>query len=125
MVEESIDELIQHLEALRVREDTLVQQIIQARARENQQQEKNTGTRVDRAAADYWIGDCIRIVNQSRGLIGKAVTECDRVGTVTKIMRKRVFLQTDNGMNTNCAPENCDSYHDWWEWPRCHRNQQY
>jgi hypothetical protein len=42
MVKESIDELIQQLEALRVREDTLVQQIIQARVRENQQQEQNT-----------------------------------------------------------------------------------
>jgi cell division septum initiation protein DivIVA len=106
MVEESIDELIRQLEALRVREDTLVQQIIQARARENQQQEQNTGTRVDRAAADYRIGDCIRIVNQSCGLIGKAVTKRDWVGTVTKITRKRVFLRTDNRTNTNGAPEN-------------------
>jgi cell division septum initiation protein DivIVA len=47
MVEESIDELIRQLEALRVREDTLVQQIIQARARENQQQEQNTSAGVD------------------------------------------------------------------------------
>jgi hypothetical protein len=107
MVEESVEELIRQLEALRVREDTLVQQIIQARARENQQQEQNTGAGVDRAAADYRIGDRVRIVNQSRGLIGKApVTECDWVGTVTKITRKRVFLRTDNGTNTNRAPEN-------------------
>jgi hypothetical protein len=56
-------------------------------------------------AADYRIGDRIRIVNQSRGLIGKAVTEHDQVRTVTKIMRKRVFLRTDNGTNTNRAPE--------------------
>jgi hypothetical protein len=97
MVEESIDELIRQLEALRIREDTLLQQIIQARARENQQQEQDTSTGADRAAAGYRIGDRIRITNQSRGLIGKAVTECDWVGTVTKIMRKRVFLRTDNG----------------------------
>jgi hypothetical protein len=57
-------------------------------------------------AADYRIGDHVRIVNQSHGLIGKAVTKRDQVGTVTKIMRKGVFLRTDNGMNTNRAPEN-------------------
>jgi cell division septum initiation protein DivIVA len=106
MVEESVDELIQQLEALRVQEDTLVQQIIQARARENQQQEQNTSAGVDRVAADYGIGDRIRIVNQSHGLIGKAVTKCDWVRTVTKITRKRVFLRTDNGTNTNRAHEN-------------------
>jgi hypothetical protein len=41
-----------------------------------------------------------------RGLIGRPVTDQDRVGTVTKITRKRVFLQTDNGVNTNRMPEN-------------------
>jgi hypothetical protein len=106
MVQESIDELIRQLEALHVQEDTLVQQIIQVRARENQQQEQNTSAGVDRVAADYRIGDHVRIVNQSRGLISKAVTKCDRVGTVTKITRKRVFLRTDNGTNTNGAPKN-------------------
>jgi hypothetical protein len=37
MAEESVDELIQQLEMLRVQEDTLLRQIIQARARESQQ----------------------------------------------------------------------------------------
>ena len=104
MVEESVDELIRQLETLRVREDTLLRQIIRARARESQQEQGNSGA--DGEAARYRIGDRVRITNQSRGLIGRAVTERDRVGTVTKITRKRVFLQTDNGANTNRAPEN-------------------
>jgi hypothetical protein len=60
----------------------------------------------DGAAAGYQIGDRVRITNQSRNLIGKAVTERDWVGTVIKITRKRVFLRTDNGTNTNRAPKN-------------------
>lgn len=104
MAEESVDELIRQLETLRVREDTLLRQIIRARARESQQEQGTSGA--DREAARYYIGDRVRIVNPTRGLIGRPVTDRDRIGTVTKITRKRVFLQTDNGVNTNRAPEN-------------------
>jgi hypothetical protein len=104
MAEESIDELIRQLETLRIIEDTLLWQIIQARARESQQGHGTNGA--DREAARYYIGDRVRITNPMRGLIGRPVTDRDRVGTVTKITRKRVFLQTDNGVNTNRAPEN-------------------
>jgi hypothetical protein len=55
MAEESVDELIRQLEMLRVREDTLLWQIIQARARESQQ---GHGTNsADREAARYYIGE--------------------------------------------------------------------
>jgi hypothetical protein len=104
MAEESVDELIRQLETLRVQEDTLLQQIIQARARESQQGHGRNGA--DREAARYYIGDRVRITNPSHSLISRPVTDIDWVGTVTKITRKRVFLQTDNGVNTNRAPEN-------------------
>ncbi len=104
MAEESVDELIRQLEMLCVWEDTLLQQIIQARARESQQGQGTNGT--DREAVRYYIGDRVRITNPTCSLIGRPVTDRDWVGTVTKITRKSVFLQTDNGINTNCAPEN-------------------
>ena len=104
MAEESVDELIRQLETLRIQEDTLLWQIIRARARESQQGQGTDGA--DREAARYYIGDRVRITNPTRGLIGRPVTDRDRVGTVTKITRKRVFLQTDNGLNTNCVPGN-------------------
>jgi hypothetical protein len=104
MAEESIDELIRQLEMLRVREDTLLRQIIQSRVRESQQGQGTNGA--DREAARYYIGDRVRITNPTHGLIGRPVTDRDQVGTVTKITRKRVFLQTDNSVNTNHAPEN-------------------
>jgi hypothetical protein len=104
MAEESVDELIRQLETLRIQEDTLLRQIIQARARESQQGQGTDGA--DREAARYYIGDRVRITNPMHGLIGRPVTNRDQVGTVTKITRKRVFLQTDNGVNTNRAPEN-------------------
>jgi hypothetical protein len=104
MAEESVDELIRQLETLRVQEDTLLQQIIQARARESQQGQGTNSA--DREAARYYIGDHVRITNPMRGLIGRPVTDRDQVRTVTKITRKRVFLQTDKGVNTNRAPKN-------------------
>jgi hypothetical protein len=104
MAEESVDELIRQLEMLRIQEDTLLRQIIQARARESQQGQGTNGA--NREAARYYIGDHVRITKPTRGLIGKPETDRDRVGTVTKITRKRVFLQTDNGINTNRVPEN-------------------
>jgi hypothetical protein len=104
MAEESVDKLIRQLETLQVQQDTLLQQIIQARARESQQGHGRNGA--NREAARYYIGDRVRITNPTRGRIGRPVTDRDRVGTVTKITRKRVFLQTDNSVNTNRAPEN-------------------
>jgi hypothetical protein len=104
MAEESVDELIRQLETLRVQEDTLLRQIIQARARESQQGHSRNGA--NREAARYYIGDRVRITNPTHGLIGRPVTDRDWVRTVTKITRKRVFLQTDNGINTNCKPKN-------------------
>jgi hypothetical protein len=44
MVEETVDKLIRQLETLRVQEDTLLWQIVWARARENQQQEQDINT---------------------------------------------------------------------------------
>jgi hypothetical protein len=87
-----------------IQEDTLLRQIIQARVRESQQGHSTNGA--NREAARYYIGDRIQITNPTRGLIGRPVTDQDRVRTVTKITRKRVFLQTNNGVNTNRAPEN-------------------
>jgi hypothetical protein len=43
MAEESVDELIRQLETLRIQEDTLLRQIIQARARESQQGQGTDG----------------------------------------------------------------------------------
>jgi hypothetical protein len=57
MAKESINELIQQLEMLHVREDTLLGQIIQARARESQQGQGTNGAY--REAARYYIGDRI------------------------------------------------------------------
>lgn len=105
MAEDSVDELILQLERLRVREDALLRQIVQARARESQERQENS-TGADSEAASYRIGDRVRVTNQSRGILGRQVTDRDRVGTVTKITKKRVFLRTDNGTSTNRAPEN-------------------
>jgi hypothetical protein len=106
MAEESVDELILQLERLRIQEDALLRQIVRARARESQTRQETSSTGADSEAANYRIGDRVRVTNQSRGILGRQVTDRDCVGTVTKITKKRVFLRTDNGTNTNRAPEN-------------------
>jgi hypothetical protein len=73
MAEESVDELIRQLETLRVQEDTLLRQIIQARVRESQQGHGRNGA--DREAARYYIRDHIRIMNPMHGLISRPVTD--------------------------------------------------
>ena len=101
---QSIDELLQRLERLRIEEDQVLRQLLAARARETADAASNetdgTSTR------EFRIGDRVRITNAIRSPLGRPANEGDRVGTVTKVTRKRVFLVTGNGGSTNRAPTN-------------------
>jgi hypothetical protein len=78
MAKDSVNELVLQLERLRVQEDALLCQIVQARARGSQgRQETSAGT--DSETGSYRISDQVRITNQSRGILSRQVTGCDRV----------------------------------------------
>jgi len=102
MPRDSVDELIQQLETLRVEEQAILRRLVDARTRETR--ERNTDA--DNEARRFRIGDRVRITNQIRNPIGRQANERDRTATVTKLTEKRVFVRTDNGTNTNRSPEN-------------------
>jgi hypothetical protein len=94
MAEESVDELIQQLETLCVQEDTLLRQIIQARARESQQGQGTNGadreadnfrmnTRSGRYGATYsMVG--LPCFNEELSLLPKNPTEAKLQATSTR-----------------------------------------
>ena len=99
---ESVDDVIRQLQALRLQEDRLLRCLVEAREREAQSAASppNTGT------AAFRIGERVRITNIVKNPFGRPATDRDRVGTVTKITKKRVFLITDSGTVTNRSPSN-------------------
>ena len=83
---QTVDELLQHLERLRIEEDQVLRQLLAARARETADAATNesdgTSTR------EFRVGDRVRITNDIRRPLGRPTNEGDRVGTVTKVTRK-------------------------------------
>ena len=92
MARDDVDTLLRRLQDLRIQEDDIIRRIEVARADEAE------------TARPFAVGDRVKILNNVRyfGLPSAR----DRTGTVTKITAKRVFLQTDNGNETNRAPKN-------------------
>jgi len=113
MSEDSVDQLIRELEGLRVQEQAILRRLVAARARETRNPEtRRSHTRDGTQVAGFRIGDRVRITNEVRSPIGRRVNSRDRTGTVTKITRKRVFIQTDNGGSMNRAPTNLQVIED-------------
>lgn len=109
-----IEDLIEELKALRVRETAIIQEIEavnELRIRRtsngtNQQQETN-----DRENAFSGIrkGDRVRITNKIRrpATAGPAWTEQqERTATVTRVTAKQIHIVTDNGTRTWRGPNN-------------------
>ena len=108
MSEDSVDQLIQELEGLRVQEQAILRRLVAARARETRNHEtRRSHTRDETQVAGFRIGDRVRITNEVRSPIGRRVNSRDRTGTVTKIT-----IQTDNGGSMNRAPTNLQVIED-------------
>jgi len=101
---QTVDELLQHLERLRIEEDQVLRQLLAARARETA--DAATSESNATSTREFCVGDRVRIANAVRSPLGRPVNEGDRVGTVTKVTCKRVFLVTGNGGTTSHAPTN-------------------
>jgi len=102
MSRDSVDELIQQLERLRVQEQSILRRLVDARARETRDRNNDE----DNEPRRFRIGDRVRNTNQIRNPLGRQSNERDRTATVTKLTAKQVFVRTDNGTNTNRSPEN-------------------
>ena len=89
---ESVDELIQQLERIRLQETSIIQRLVRARARETRAQEEEQ-------AQSFRIGYKVLITNKVK-VQGRAVTVEDRRGVITNITSKRIYFRTESGYNT-------------------------
>jgi hypothetical protein len=126
--EDSIDDLIEQLELLRVEEATIITRIQQARAREQEQQRSSHTTRargqeqqhtsattgrtetaraVTASATNFTIGCRVKIINRiAKPASGRPTNENDRRAIVTRIVGDQIHFRTVNGTNTWRLPKN-------------------
>ena len=104
---DSVDDLIRRIERLRIEETAPLRRLVQARAAETRGNPQQANQQADRTgAAQFRVGDRVRITNEVRALFGRRVTPADRVGTVCRITEQRVHMRTDSGNTTTRAPHN-------------------
>ena len=101
---DTVAELIAQLESLRVQETDILQRLVAARTAESGTHISTTSE--PQSIVHYKIGDAVYITSKIRTSFGRQLSLNDRKGTVTKLTKKRVFIRTNNGTNTNRAPEN-------------------
>jgi len=99
MPTESVDELIEQLKDLKLRESDVLEKLSQARRQERETQKNTT------QGTTYGVGDRVYIKNTVKKPIGRSVNANDRKATVlyTKTTADRnvkVFIRTDNGDKT-------------------------
>jgi septal ring factor EnvC (AmiA/AmiB activator) len=110
MSNESVDDLTNQLETLRIQEASVLQRLVtaceretQARARSREVQareEEGTRTRQHAEAEVFSIGDRVQITNRVRVAFGRAATIDDQRATVTNTTPSRVYFKTLNGNTT-------------------------
>ena len=108
MQEERVEELINELQALRIRQTAIINEIQQAIREEtghngqNDIEEDDVNVRVQ-GAFGFSRGDRVRIKNKVKkpATAGPAWSESrERLATVTKIRVDQVHIRTDNGTMT-------------------------
>lgn len=93
MLTETVDDIIQKIQQLRLKETQLFSQLKAARQ-----------TEVDISISELNVGDRIRITNRNH-------SPSVRTGTVTRITPDRIYLTTDNGVNTWRLAKNVTKLH--------------
>jgi hypothetical protein len=101
MSNDSVDDLINQLDQLRIQETNILQRLVTARERETRARARETPARRQEAEDDnFSFGDRIQITNKVRLSFGRAVTINDRRAIVTSTTPTRVYFRTVNGTNT-------------------------
>jgi 16S rRNA G1207 methylase RsmC len=88
MTNDSVDELIAKLQRVRLEENSLLNQLVSARARET----NNTET--------FVVGTRVYIVNRISKFAGRTANENDRRSIVTSVNRSGIYVRTVNGILT-------------------------
>lgn len=95
MSNESVDELIEQLKELKLKEEELLEKIIIARAAE-----KKSATNINSSQKQFTVGERVYITNQLGSYIRGKPTVNDRRAFVTKVTKARVYIKTVNGRDT-------------------------
>ena len=99
MSDDSVDELINQLETLRVEQDSLIQRLVVARARETQTRNE-TNNKGDTEVKIFTVGCRVRILNRVKVAHGKAVSNNDKRAIITRVTATRIYFRTVNGNET-------------------------
>jgi hypothetical protein len=107
MSNESVDELISQLEAIRIEETDILQRLVAARERETRVRARDartahqgTRTQPDRETESFIVGGRVQITNNVRLTFGRTATINDKRAVITKITPTRIYFRTVNGTNT-------------------------
>lgn len=92
---EEIDQLIQELKDLQVRQNRILEKIQSAERRNKAQ--NTTG---------FTPGDKVVITNRTSPPSGAKPSAQDKTGVVVSVTAKRVQIRTDSGVTTSRAPHN-------------------
>jgi hypothetical protein len=100
MSEESVDDLINQLERLRIQEATILRRLVAARARETRRTEE------DAEDGTFRVGGRVEITDRVRITFGRNVNIDDRRAIITRITPTRIYFRTVNGHTTWRAESN-------------------
>ena len=110
-----IEDLIEELKALRVRETAIIREIEAAnesrirRASSSTTQSRETNDAEDVSSNRIRTGDRVRITNKIRRPATATATwteQLERIATVTRVTPEQIHIVTDNGTRTWRAPNN-------------------
>ncbi len=101
MSNESVDELINQLESLRIQETIVLQRLIAARERESLATTQGGRTRgIDTETEPFRIGGRVQVTNRIRATFGRSATINDTRAYITRVSQTRVYFRTVNGNTT-------------------------
>ena len=105
MDKEELNKLVKELEDLQIRQEIVIKKI-RASTEEATQSADRSVPSTEKKEAPFRTGQKVLIKNRlAHTYIGRTSIK-DRLGTVTKITKKRVHLTTCNGSETSRAPHN-------------------
>jgi hypothetical protein len=117
MSTESVDELINQLESLRIQEANILQRLIAARERESHATTRGIRSReTDTEIEPFSVGRRVQATNNIRGTFGRSVTINDKRAFITRVTLTRVYFRTVNGNNTWRSRTNLQIVEDNEDW---------
>ena len=114
MENRTVEELIEELQELRIREIEIIAELKQANSAGTRTQTGDANSHRHEVAHGFRRGDRVRVINKVRkpATAGPSWNEAkERLATVTRIIPDQVHILTDNGTKTWRVPNNLQQMH--------------